>query len=133
VLEWAATKLPRLHLDPEPQQVVQTLRTAAHWTQVLPLGVVTLVLAPAGEEVLFRGILYPWVKQGWSPRVALWSTSLIFGAIHLNLVTLVPLTVLAVALVMLYERTGNLLAPITAHALFNAVNLAQLYGQGVIG
>ena len=131
LLQWAAAKLPRLHLEPEVQQVVQTMRTAGHWTQWLPLGVVTLVLAPAGEEVLFRGILYPWVKRVWSPRIALLSTSVIFGAIHLNLVTFIPLTVLALLLALVYELTGNLLAPITAHAAFNALNLAELYRQGL--
>jgi uncharacterized protein len=131
LLRWAATQLPSFHLEPEAQQVVQTMRTAAHWTQWLPLGVVTLALAPAGEEVLFRGILYPWIKRAWSRRVALVGSSVIFGAIHFNLVSFVPLTVLAVLLALVYELTGNLLAPITAHAVFNAVNLAALYRQGL--
>jgi membrane protease YdiL (CAAX protease family) len=33
-----------------------------------------------------------------------------------------PLTLLALALTWLYERTNNLLAPILAHSLFNGVN-----------
>ena len=36
--------------------------------------------------------------------------------------TLLPLSVLAVVLALLYDKTSNLLAPIIAHALFNAVN-----------
>jgi len=39
----------------------------------------------------------------------------------------VPLFVLAILLTALYERTDNLLAPITAHALFNTFNFALLY------
>ena len=38
----------------------------------------------------------------------------------------VPLAVLALMLTALYERTDNLLAPITAHVLFNALNFAML-------
>ena len=38
----------------------------------------------------------------------------------MNAPTFVPLFVFALALTWLYERTDNLLAPITAHALFNA-------------
>ena len=56
----------------------------------------------------------------------LWGTSLLFAAVHMNLVTFVPLATLAVVLTMLYERTDNLLAPITAHVLFNALNFATL-------
>jgi membrane protease YdiL (CAAX protease family) len=40
---------------------------------------------------------------------------------------LVPLFVLALALTWLYEKTGNLLAPIAAHSFFNAANLIVLY------
>jgi membrane protease YdiL (CAAX protease family) len=53
--------------------------------------------------------------------------SLLFALIHLNLAALFPLFVLALAFTWLYEHTDNLLAPIVAHALFNAANLAQVY------
>jgi hypothetical protein len=45
----------------------------------------------------------------------------------MNLVTFLPLAVLALVLTALYERTNNLLAPIMAHALFNALNFAALF------
>jgi hypothetical protein len=76
---------------------------------------------------LFRGILYPAIKQAGFPRIALWSTVLLFAAVHLNAVTFLPLAVLALILTALYERTDNLLAPITAHALFNALNFVALF------
>ncbi len=41
----------------------------------------------------------------------------------------VPLFALALALTWLYERTDNLLAPITAHALFNAANFSFCSGK----
>ena len=37
------------------------------------------------------------------------------------------LFLLAIILGILYERTGNLLAPIAAHSLFNTLNLIALY------
>jgi len=92
-----------------------------------------------------RARLYPWVRRRFGRRLALWVrgilcrqlrqvwsiqaalvTSLLFGVIHLNLMTLVPLTVLGIALVWLYEVTGNLLAPILAHSLFNLANFFLL-------
>ena len=84
---------------------------------------------PPAEEMLFRGILYPWVKQRGYPRLALFGTSIAFAAIHMNLSIFISLTLLALVLVWLYERTRNLLAPITAHACFNAVNFAILYAS----
>ena len=54
-------------------------------------GLLTIVLAPIAEEALFRGILYPSIKQTGHPRWALWGTSLLFGIMHFNMATLVPL------------------------------------------
>ncbi len=119
--------LPRFPIVPKEQQAVLTLRIAVSWVDRATLGVVTILLVPAAEEVLFRGILYPWIKQSGFPRLALWGTSLLFAAIHANLATFLPLFVLAIALALLYEKTNNLLAPITAHASFNALNFVILY------
>jgi membrane protease YdiL (CAAX protease family) len=118
---------PSLHLVPEQQMPVQTLQAADSWLKRVILGAVTVLLAPAGEEVLFRGILYPWLKQIGYPRLAVWGTALVFAAMHFHLPSLLPLLVLALALTALYDWTGNLLAPIAAHSLFNAHGLAQLY------
>jgi membrane protease YdiL (CAAX protease family) len=123
------TRVPHFNLKPEEQQAVHALRAAASWTNRLALGVAAILLAPVAEEMLFRGILYPAVKQAGYPHLALWGTSVLFAAVHTNLLTFVPLTVLALVLTALYERTNNLLAPITAHAMFNALNFGQLLLQ----
>jgi membrane protease YdiL (CAAX protease family) len=126
-VEWAGKKVPRLGLKPEQQQAVQTMEMAVTWRHRLALGLVTILLVPVSEEILFRGILYPWLKQIGFPRLALWGTAVLFAAMHMNLATFIPLMVLALVLTSLYERTGNLLTPITAHALFNAMNFVLLY------
>lgn len=120
-------RLPHLHIQPEEQQAVQTLRIAESWVDRISLGAVTILLAPAAEETLFRGILYPWIKKAGFPRLALWLTSLLFAAIHINVATFLPLFVLALALALMYEKTNNLLGCITAHAVFNALNFVKLY------
>ena len=61
--------------------------------------------------------------------LAWFGVSALFALIHVNLPTFVPLFALALALTWLYERTDNLLAPIIAHALFNAANFAVLLWQ----
>lgn len=121
------TQLPFFRLEPQEQQAVQTLRTAATYADRWALGVVTILLAPPAEELLFRGVLYRWMKGLGFARGAVWGTSALFALVHLNLVTFVPLLVLALVLVWLYEHTGNLLAPIAAHTLFNALNFALFY------
>jgi membrane protease YdiL (CAAX protease family) len=120
------THLPHFKLEPQEQLPVHALRMSMSGGGRLALGAAAVLLAPVAEEAVFRGIIYPAIKQFGYPRLALWGTSLLFAAVHMNLVTFVPLATLAVVLTMLYERTDNLLAPITAHVLFNALNFATL-------
>jgi membrane protease YdiL (CAAX protease family) len=127
LIEWAGERLPRLGLKPEQEQAVETAELAVSLRSRILLGVLTILLAPMAEEILFRGILYPWIKQAGYPRLAWWGSALLFAALHMNLVSFVPLTLLALVLAALYERTDNLIAPISTHALFNCVNLAFLY------
>ena len=111
---------------PEQQMPVRILQTNEGWQQRLCFGITAIVFAPIVEESLFRGVLYPLIKQRGYPRAAVWSTSLFFAVIHSNLMTFIPLTVVALILVWLYERTDMLLAPILAHAFFNLVNFLLL-------
>jgi membrane protease YdiL (CAAX protease family) len=119
--------LTRLGWPPEEQVAVALISGARSWWMRIYLGVFAIVLAPVAEEFIFRGMLYPFVKQLGSPRCAWFGLSALFALIHLDAGTLVPLFVLALALTWLYEKTDNLLAPITAHALFNAANLVMLF------
>ncbi len=123
----SATLMTHLNVKPEIQPAIQALQDTATWTDRVVIGIAAIGLAPIAEELLFRGILYPGIKQAGFPRAALWGTSLLFACIHWNLPTFVPLLLLAVTLTLLYEKTRNLLAPIAAHALFNALNFAMFY------
>lgn len=124
--EWTADLMRWFAVQPEMQVAVKTLQTAETTGQRVLFGVFALGVAPFVEEVLFRGIIYPAIKQNGYPRLAWWMTSLMFAATHSNLMTFLPLTLLALALTWLYERTNNLLAPILAHSLFNAANFYWL-------
>jgi len=119
----------KLTLHPQEQQAVEILRHADTLLGRTVSGIATVLIAPAGEEVIFRGVLYPWAKRTFSLQAALWGTAVLFGAIHLNLSSFVPLTLLAVVLIGLYEYTGNLLAPIAVHCVFNGANFIALFYQ----
>ena len=91
--------------------------------------VMAVAVAPVAEEILFRGILYPAIKQIGYPNVAAIGTAILFALFHVNLLTFASLTAVALGLIALYEFTDNLLAPIVAHAVFNASNLTMLFWQ----
>ena len=123
---WVLNKLyMRLHWDwlkPELQQIVQILQKEWPWSLILVQGIAALVIAPISEELIFRGILYPFAKQRGRPLLALWATSVLFALIHLNPAGFLSFIFLAMMLVAVYERTKNLLAPILLHSLFNTVS-----------
>jgi membrane protease YdiL (CAAX protease family) len=113
----------------ELQESVKALQTTETFDQQVYFAIVTIFVAPFVEEVMFRGILYPAMKQFGFPQFALWSTSFFFALSHFNAMAFVPLLFMAVILTFLYESTENLLAPIVTHALFNATNFALLLRQ----
>jgi len=114
--------ITRLHSEPEMQPTMQILEISVSPVQRFCFGMTAIVLAPLVEEILFRGILYRFLQQRGFPTTALLGTALLFGLIHGSWMTLLPLAALAVIFALLYDKTGNLLAPIFAHSVFNAVN-----------
>jgi membrane protease YdiL (CAAX protease family) len=118
--------LQRFDYPAEVQVAVQVLQTTPDWRQQLAMAVVAIGLAPPAEEALFRGLLFRTLQQVGYRRLARWGTALLFALVHANAASFAALVGLALALAWLYERTGNLLAPIVAHAVFNALNFAAL-------
>jgi membrane protease YdiL (CAAX protease family) len=119
--------LEKIGVPAENQRAVEIfLGIKSSWVRV-SFGIFAVVIAPVAEEFVFRGMLYPFVKQLGSPRAALFGVSALFAAIHFDAGTFVPLFALALVLTWLYEMTDNLLAPIAAHSLFNGINLIALH------
>lgn len=127
-LQWISIELfTRLGFDVREQEAVRLLRLADTPGKLVLFGVMAIALAPFAEEFLFRGVLYPFVKQSGFPRWALWGVAVVFALIHGNLAALAPLVLLAIVLTLLYEWTNNLLACIVVHSLFNAANFVMLF------
>lgn len=125
----SALALTKIGWQPEDQHAVDLLLNAKSFWMHWYLTFFAVVLAPVAEEFIFRGVLFPFIKQlGW-PKLAWIGVSLIFALIHVNAPTFVPLFVFALALTWLYQKTDCLLASITAHSLFNGANLLVLFLQ----
>jgi membrane protease YdiL (CAAX protease family) len=117
-----AVLLTKVRVETVQQESMQVLQLSVSWGQKIVFAIGAIIMAPIVEESLFRGILYPMVKQQGYPRLALFGSSLLFAGIHFNLMTFVPLFMLALVLVLLLETTDTLLAPIITHACFNGAN-----------
>lgn len=107
--DWAR----RLHLELQPFA-----------RSLSPGGIIVLaLLSSAGEELLFRSLLQPWM--------GLWPQALLFGLVHQlpgpsRWVWASWAFGVGLVLGLLFQRTGSLLGPLAAHALVNGVNLTFL-------
>jgi uncharacterized protein len=97
-----------------------------------PLGVglflfAAVVVAPLAEEVVFRGVLLPWLVQWMRPAAALAWSALVFAIGHLYYGAGV-LLIAHYGLVLGWARlrTGKLWAPVALHSLLNGTTAAAL-------
>jgi membrane protease YdiL (CAAX protease family) len=122
-------KVFHYHLD--AQEVVEKLgNPSIALAPKIFLGATAILLAPMAEEALFRGVLYPTIKQQGYPRLALWFTSLLFAVSHVSVMAFVPLALFSIILIRLYEATDNLLAPMAAHSALNTINFVWIIAFG---
>ncbi len=130
---YRATGLPQLittfFQSRDLQTVVALLKNGPLEIQIT-IAVCAVIIAPVIEELMFRGYMYPAMKKFAGPLVSLFFTSLLFGLIHTNAASLLPLSVFGVVMVFLYEKTKTIWTPIIAHAFFNGATVAYiLLGQ----
>lgn len=84
---------------------------------------------PLAEELLFRGVLYTWLRR-WGVAVAVAASSLTFGLLHGLGVTFFTTTVVGVICAFAYERSGSLWTAVVAHAMTNTtLSVAGLVGE----
>jgi len=93
------------------------------------------VAAPIFEEIIFRGFLLPSLTRYFPLWGAIAFSSLLFSVAHLSLSEVLPLMTLGMVLGFVYTRSGNLLAPILLHSLWNGSTLFTLFllGSGANG
>lgn len=95
----------------------------AETTPAIAIVIMSLIIAPIGEEALMRGFLYPLLRTRFSAASTIAITTLLFALLHGNLIQVILTIPLGIALGYLYERTQNLTACISAHMLFNVIAL----------
>ena len=82
------------------------------------------IIAPIGEELLFRGFLQQFLEQHWKDITrAILITSLFFSIIHMNPYWFIQIYVLGVMLGFLSWKTNSIFPPLILHALNNGTAL----------
>lgn len=92
----------------------------------LVVAMIIVVVAPAVEEILFRGfLLHRWTHK-WGTQRAIVGSSLLFGILHADVL---GHFVFGVVMCLLYVRSGTLRLPIAAHMLNNAIAITLAAAQ----
>ena len=134
LLSWAPASLlagisSQLH-PPSPEYLDLVAETLPRTSGEMALAYLAVVAAaPLGEELVFRGILFRLARDRWGWTRAAVLTGLFFGVAHWQPWNLFGLVALGLVLAMLYHGTRSLLAPVVAHAVYNAVSLTVLMGR----
>lgn len=98
---------------------------------------VAVIFAPIVEEILFRGIIYRTLRFYKFKYIALLISSFLFGVLHVYESILISryedlwfiFVYMAIGLFMgvIYEKSGDILAPIALHMVYNAIAVFTLF------
>lgn len=111
-------------LDPDAAASLESLVGGPFIFTLLAIG----VIAPIGEELIFRGAILRLLKTRMPAYGAVFVQALLFGFYHLNLVQAPPTAVLGIFLGLVVLYTGSLWPAIIIHIVNNslAISLSQL-------
>jgi membrane protease YdiL (CAAX protease family) len=113
----------------EEQEVVSLVREKFKGGDPLYIASATflaVVMAPIVEEIVFRGLLFGWLRERWGTVAGAVISSLAFAAIHASLTALVALFLVALLLCAIYTRTRSLYPCMLYHAMLNGQTLLLL-------
>lgn len=100
------------------------------WGSVAALLLIGGLAVPVAEEVLFRGVIYRWLRQSRGIAVSVAASAAVFALVHANLQVAVQIFIVGAALAYLYERSGSLVPPIVTHVAINLTSLATILSYG---
>jgi uncharacterized protein len=108
--------------------LLQTLGPGLHrynWADLFMLA----AIAGVSEELLFRGVIQPWMESSWGMAAGLIGSNLIFGLVH----AVTPLYAVLAAFVGIYLGLSldyggdrNLLTPVIIHGLYDFLAFVAL-------
>ncbi len=89
-----------------------------HWADLFVLA----AIASISEEILFRGVIQPWMESSWGIIAGLIGSNILFGMVHaITPLYFILATVVGIYLGLALDIGGdrNLLTPILIHGLYD--------------
>jgi hypothetical protein len=97
------------------------------WVSAAGMVLLGGVAAPFAEELVFRGVLYPLLRNRWGLWPGVLASSLIFAVIHGDIAVGVTAFVLGIILALVFEYSRSLWSAVLVHVLNNSLKILLLY------
>jgi len=85
------------------------------------------IVTPIAEELLFRGIIYNYLKRFVNIRIAFFVAAALFGFYHMNTVQGVYGFIMGLIIAYAYEYFGDFKAPVAVHMISNIISYCLSY------
>lgn len=105
------------------QAVLENQASDALWVALLVYGIV----GPVSEELLFRGVIYGYVRRFFDVKTAIVGSAILFGIYHGNLVQAVYAVLMGYFIAYGYEYFAQFRVPLLLHVGMNLLTLIVGY------
>ncbi len=123
IMAWSAL-LAAFGIQPDTDLPDQTY---TDWRPVLALVILSVFLAPLGEEIFFRGFVFGGLRGRWGGVLAAFASGCLFAAAHIGnpgyIVVLPGIAGIGMLFAWAYAYSGSLAPSIIAHFVFNSVSV----------
>jgi membrane protease YdiL (CAAX protease family) len=97
------------------------------WQRAVALIVTIGILVPIAEELLFRGVLYTWLRQRLSILPCVLISAALFALAHGNRQMVVQIFIVGIVLALIYEKSRSILVSGLVHMTVNTFSLAVIF------
>lgn len=111
----------------ENPQIYAIAPNGFSWMGLILMTVMAGALAPIAEEIAFRGVFFPWLRERIGLIAGVAISAMTFALLHGELQLIPSLAVIGAVLAVLYHRCGSLYPVIVAHGVFNTIMIVALY------
>lgn len=116
-----------LNVSAEPQAAILALLKEHHPLVLMGLFLMIAVFAPIFEELLFRGVIYAYLRKSCRFWLAGLLSGSLFAVAHSNAYSFFPILVLGFSFAYIYERSNKIIIPIFVHAIHNLVTFLLVF------
>lgn len=114
------------HISLNNQDIIEQIVRSKLWIKT-GLTVTTITLIPLSEELLFRGVLFPYLTRKVGLAASVLIVSAVFAFVHQNVASAFAIFLLSGVLCLAYWRTRTLWVSVAIHALFNSTSLLMIF------